>query len=135
MSDALRRRVLLAVVVIVGTSALVVVLPVLVRLTAGPSFVDRISFDNRSEYDLLVEVTGAERDGWLILGTARRETTTTVEEVIDQGDDWIFRFFVEGGEAGELRVERSRLEGDRWKVAVPERVAAELRAKGAPPSP
>ena len=131
MSDALRRR----VPVVGGVAVLVLVLPLLVRLTAGPSFVDRMAFDNPSEYDVLIRLTGEERDGWLILGTARRAATTTVGEIVDQGDVWIFGFFAQGEEAGELRVERSRLEGDGWRVTVPDQVAAELRAKGAPPPP
>lgn len=118
-----------------GVAVLALVLPLLARLTAVPSFVDRISFDNRSEYDVSIRLTGEERDGWLIVGTARREATTTMEEIIDQGDVWIFGFFAQGEEAGELRVERSRLEDDGWRVAVPDRVGAELRAKGAPPPP
>jgi hypothetical protein len=36
-------------------------------LTRGPDFVDRVSVTNNSGYDLNVDVTGADHDGWLAI--------------------------------------------------------------------
>jgi hypothetical protein len=105
------------------------------RLIEGPSHVDRLSFINPTVYDLHVDATDGARQGWVPLGTARRGETTAVEEVLDQGDAWIFRFSGQGEQGGELRLRREQLEGDGWKVVIPERTGAELQAKGAPPSP
>ena len=99
------------------------------------SSIDQISFENPTVYDLSIEVTGRARDGWISVGTAHAGETDTVEDVVDQGDLWIFRFRAQGREAGELRLTRAQLERVRWKVSVPRRIGDELKAKGAPPSP
>ena len=104
-------------------------------LFESPSFVDEITFANPTEYHLLIEVTGAERDGWMSVGTAQRSSTTVVEETIDQGNVWIFRFSGQGQQAGELRLTRAQLEGERWTVRIPDSIGAALRAMGAPPPP
>lgn len=123
-------KIIVAVAIAVG---LVLVLPRLSVLVETPAFVDQISFDNPTVYDLSIEVTGADRRGWLAIGTARRQEATTFEEIADQGEVWIFRFAGQGQGGGELRVNRSDLERSGWKVAIPERVGEELRAKGAAP--
>lgn len=104
-------------------------------LVESPSFIPRITFVNPSEYDLAIDATGAEREGWVSVGTARRESRTTHEDTIDHGDVWIFRFAGQGEDAGEVRITRRDLESADWTVHIPERIAEELRAKGAPPTP
>ena len=122
-------------------AALVVIAVVAVALgvcsgvTRLPGSVDRISFENPTVYDLDIEVTGRDRDGWVLLGTAQAGETTTVEDIPDQGDLWILRLGAQGKEAGELRLTREQLERVRWTVSVPRWIADELKAKGAPPSP
>ncbi len=97
--------------------------------------IDRISFDNSTACDVDVEVIGVERDARLVLGTARRATITTMEEILDQGDVWIFLFGSQGTGGGELRLTREQLERDRLKVAMRARIGAGLEAEGVPPSP
>ncbi|HEX7166603.1 MAG TPA: hypothetical protein VF230_06455 [Acidimicrobiales bacterium] len=104
-------------------------------LVEGPSFVARITFVNPSEYDLSVDATDGTRDGWVSVGTARKESTTSHEAIIDQGEVWIFRFTGQGRDAGELRMTRRDLERATWTVQIPDSIAAELRAEGAPPTP
>jgi hypothetical protein len=103
----------------------------LMGLLEGPSFVDRLSVENPTRYDIGIDVTDADRDGWMAIGTARRATSSTFEEIIDQGDVWIFRFRAQGEDGGELRVTRQELEGDGWKLTIPESVGDDLQAKGA----
>lgn len=121
-----------AVVIAVAATAIFVPLS---RLLAPPSFVERITFENRTEHDLYVEVTDAEREGWLAVGTAHKGRTTTMEDTIDQGEVWIFRFASQGEQGGELRISRSQLQRDDWKVHIPVAIADALRAKGATPTP
>lgn len=102
------------------------------RLLEGPSFVEELRVDNPTKYDITVEVTGAERSGWLGVGVAGRETTSTFKAIIDQGDVWIFRFVAQGEEGGELRLTRQELEGDQWRMRIPESVSDQLQGKGAP---
>lgn len=103
----------------------------LMRLLETPSFVDRISVENPTRYDIGIEVTDADRDGWMAIGTARRATDSTFQEIIDQGDVWIFRFRAQGEDGGELRVTRQELERDEWKLTIAESVEDDLQAKGA----
>jgi hypothetical protein len=104
-------------------------------ITRGPDFVDRVSVSNASGYDLNVDVTGAERDGWLPISVAIGGSTTTTNDVIDQRDTWIFRFAYAGHAAGELSMSRADLAKRGWRIVVPADVAARLRAAGINPGP
>ncbi len=85
---------------------------------------------NPAPYTINVEVTGAERDGWLDIGSFRRERNRTVEELADQGRQWVFRFSYGGVEGGELVLSRDQLARDGWKVSVPPEVTEQLRRAG-----
>lgn len=58
-----------------------------------------------------------------------------MEQITDQGEVWIFRFGGQGEQGGELRIDRSQLERESWRVRIPDRIGYELAAKGAPPTP
>lgn len=121
--------------VLAGLVLLGLVLGPLSTLFERPSIVPRITFINPSEYDLAIEATDDGRDGWVSVGTARRKSTTIQEEIIDQGDVWIFRFAAQGQDAGDFEISRDDLERSNWTVRIPDTIAEELRAQGAPPSP
>lgn len=104
------------------------------RLLAGPNFIDRISFENPTIYDISIEASGPDRDGWVAIATARPEATTAAEEVLDIGDEWVFRFSAQGVSGGELRLTRAQLADDAWRVRLPESVGEQLRAAGALPT-
>jgi hypothetical protein len=53
-----------------------------------------------------------------------------VEEVADQGREWVFRFSYGGVDAGELVLSRDRLARDGWNITVPSAVAERLRDAG-----
>lgn len=118
---------------LVAAFAAVALLLALFRLLDQASFVARISFENPTAYDLGVEVGDPSGDGWLPIATAGRKGTTTVEQVLDVGDVWVFRFSAQGQDGGELRLTRAQLVEDGWKVAIPERIGTELQAAAAPP--
>src|SRR5688572_10155282 len=84
--------------------------------TAGvsrpPTFVDRIELVNRSPYELSVDVRGAAARGWVPLGYVDQEASTPVDEVLDQGGRWTFRFRSQGRSGGQLTVSRAQLEAD-----------------------
>lgn len=137
MPNALQRRAAAAAVaaLLVGAALFALATGPLSAFLDTPSFIDRITFVNESEYDISIDVTTSSRDGWLSVGTAQRRATSAHEEVIDQGGVWIFRFAAQGEAAGELRMTRADLEDADWTVRIPDRVREELRAKGAPPTP
>ncbi|MCA1708151.1 MAG: hypothetical protein LC808_34705 [Actinobacteria bacterium] len=90
----------------------------------------RLTVENPSPYIINVDVTGAKRDGWLDVGTVRRENRQTFEELADPGDQWVFRFSYGGVDAGELIVSRDQLARDGWKITVPGQATERLREAG-----
>lgn len=120
--------------------AAIAVIGALVVLVAGlllgreQAFVDRIAIVNRSPYEMVVDVRGAADPTWLPLAIVDRETTFAVDEVLDQGDRWTFRFMAQGRDAGTVTLRRSQLQTSSWRITVPAAVVARLEAQGAPPS-
>ena len=47
--------------------------------------IPRLTVANSSVYDLDIEVTGANRDGWTGVGTAKAHSTKEFNDVIDHG--------------------------------------------------
>ena len=94
----------------------------------------RLAVDNPSPYNVNIRVAGAERDGWVDLGSFPREARRTVEEVADQGPQWVLHFSYGGVDAGELVISGERLADERWRVTVPAGVAERLREAGLPRS-
>ena len=128
--DRSRIGVAAAVVAVVVVAVLGVVLT---RLGSDPSVSD-IHLDNPTAYDLTVEVAGGHNDGWTQAGTARRQSTTDLLEVGDQGKTWVFRFSYGGTKAAELTVPRSTLERDGWRVRVPDEAGTTLAGAGIGPT-
>jgi hypothetical protein len=101
---------------------------------SSEAYVDRIVIDNPTAYSANVDVTGRERDGWLALSTADARSERTVEQVLDQGSTWIFRFGYSGYEE-EVELSRAELERSGWRVQVPDSFGTALRDRGVPPPP
>ena len=66
-----------------------------------------------------VHVTSARRDRWLGLGSVGRERPRVLEQVVDPGHEWVFRFSLGGVKAGELVMPRDELAKEGWKITVP----------------
>lgn len=113
---------------------LLALVPVMLPLTSlldGPAVVDRITVENPTNYDITVHVSNAEGRDWLAAGTVRRRSTDDLEQIIDQGEMWTFRFSAQGEEGGQLRRTRQELQSARWRIRLPDGVNQELQAKGA----
>jgi hypothetical protein len=95
------------------------------RILAGPSFVERIKLVNPTAYAVDVDVTGADRHGWLQLGEADQHTTTVFEAVLDQGSAWTIR--LANGAGGEIHFTRDELVRAGWRVEIPTAMDARLR--------
>jgi hypothetical protein len=118
-----------------GRWGLVLVMVFWVVACAGPPpRVDRITIVNPTGYDLDVDVAGPERGGWLPVAIVEANSEDAAEEVIDQGEVWVFRFLHWGDSVGELSITRAELVGDGWRVEVPEEVEERLQQLGRPPS-
>jgi hypothetical protein len=105
------------------------------RLLAGPSFVDHIAINNKTDYSLWIEVAGAGRRGWLGLGGISHDRVKVTGQVIDQGQAWVFRIRAQGQVAGEFTVGRSDLVRNNWTVSIPSEIETYLRSAGVPPDP
>lgn len=115
---------------IVAAVAAVIAMVAVTKLFALPSVVDRITVENPTEYDVTIYLTDDNRDGWMAMGIARAETTMTFEQIIDHGDVWIFRFSIQGEDGVEVRLTRSELEDNKWRLPIPERVGETLPSDG-----
>ena len=105
------------------------------HLMPSPSRVDRVTIVNPTPYDLEVDVAGAGRATGLSLGAVGRDQTRTIDDVLDQGRQWVFTFRHGHDDGGALTIARERLAGDHWQVTIPATVADRLTAAGASPSP
>lgn len=100
----------------------------------SPQTVDRITIVNSTGYDFDVDVAGPEQGSWLPVAIAEAESEKLSEEVIDQGEVWVFRFSHWGDPVGELSLTRTRLVQEGWRVEVPEEIEERLRQLGRPAS-
>jgi hypothetical protein len=107
------------------------------RFIKGPQLVARVTFVNPSPYALDIEIAGANRDGWLLLGTVQPGSSTDVNQVVDQGATWVFRVDAEGVPGGDFAMSRRTLAQASWRVAIPPAVIARLGLLHAttPPAP
>ncbi len=103
-------------------------------LTEGKVLVPRVTVDNTTVYNLQVDVGAPGSDQRLGLGTVRREGSRTFEQVLDQGDRWVFHLSFAGDDVGHVEVPRTQLERDGWRVQVPNAVGHTVAEDGHPPS-
>jgi hypothetical protein len=115
-------------------SALLITLLWLAACSGPPPRVDRITIVNQTAYDLDVDVAGQERGSWLPVAIAEAGSERVTEEVIDQGEMWVFRFMHWGDPVGELSLTRAELEGAGRRVEVPGEVEERLQQLQRPPS-
>jgi hypothetical protein len=122
--------VLLAAIVLVAGALLMLRVEEHLR---GAAKVPAVHVLNPANLLVDVDVSDGSRDGWLPIAIARPREVTTVEDVVDQGDVWRFRFHSTGVEGGEVRVTRAELEAARWRIAIPASVVDRLQRDGARP--
>ncbi|MGH2734446.1 MAG: hypothetical protein ACRDKZ_02610 [Actinomycetota bacterium] len=98
-------------------------------------FIEQLTIVNETDYPANVAVADGRRNGWLILTTSNKQSTTTVEQVIDQGEVWTFRWDYAGRHEEEVEVNRDDLERSDWRVEVPQSFHDALQELGIPPPP
>lgn len=127
-----RRIVVIAVVAAAVAVGLVVAVQ---RLLPSGATMRRITVNNPTPFHLEIDVAGTGSTRAVTLGPIGREQEKTFDGVIDQGDQWIFRFASGGDDGGEMRLSRAQLEQNGWKITVADGVGRRLQAAGVPPSP
>jgi hypothetical protein len=91
------------------------------------SFIDEVTIVNDTEYPAHVDVADGTGNAWMGLTSVDPESTMTVEEVIDQGEMWVFRFDYVGKYQEEVEVSRRELEQNDWTIDVPSSFEQRLR--------
>lgn len=117
-----------------GVAAVIVVAMAFVPALQLPSYVDRLTVSNPTEYGLEIDVSDPSRDGWLALGGFSPVAKRTVYEVIDHGNNWVFRFRYGSQEMGQVAMTRQTLARAGWQLTVPKELGDRLWASGAPVS-
>jgi hypothetical protein len=105
---------------------------VLVGCTGSPQHVTALTVANPTDHAANVEVTGADRGGWLVLGRVSPGSERSFEEVVDFGAEWVFRF-AHPEHSPEITVTRDELVGNDWRVEVPARFGDRLDELGVEP--
>ena len=102
--------------------ALLLAVPLLAAalvLSRTPAHVPTLTIRNPAEYRLNVGLAGDAGEWALPLGSVDRTTFLTLDDVLDQGGNWVFRFSYGGVDAAELRLTRAELAAADWTVTVP----------------
>jgi hypothetical protein len=99
------------------------------------SFIDEVTVVNDTEYPAHVDVADGTGDGWMGLTSVDPQSRMTVEEVIDQGEMWVFRFDYVGKYQEEVEVSRRELEQNGWTIDVPSSFEQRLRDLDGAPLP
>jgi hypothetical protein len=93
-----------------------------------PDVVPRVTVANDSTIPINVQVRATGGGPRLILDTVQPGSTASTNDVIDQGDRWIFSFSSGGVDGGTYEVTRAKLAADDWRIRVPDDVIAKLRS-------
>ncbi len=125
------RSIALGVAGVVATLAFLFAVLVALR---SPTTVDEVTIDNTTSYPVHVEVQEPGDGSWLGLGVVGPEGSESFREVLDQGDDWVFRFTSGTARGGELLVSRDDLAANDWTATVPADVGQRLEDDGAAPA-
>jgi hypothetical protein len=80
---------------------------------------ESVTIVNRTGAPVTVRASGADRDGWLGLGTVDPESRDTVEEVVDLGDVWHFRLSVGPDRITEIERTAAQLADAGWRLTIP----------------
>jgi hypothetical protein len=98
---------------------LVAVFALLMQLVAAPATVDHISIRNRSALELEITIHPSGDQSSLPVAAMEARSTTTVADVLDQGDEWVFRGEHAGRRVGELQLSRRDLGNRGWNITIP----------------
>jgi hypothetical protein len=115
------------IAIVAGAAAVVL----LARLVQPPSTIDRLTVKNPTKFDVAVAVDGGGDEGWMPVGSVRRASTATFEDVVDQGGTWRFQLSAQGKDGGEVQISKADLEKAGWHFEIPESVSDKLLSEGA----
>jgi len=89
------------------------------RLVDEPATVDHLVIENRTGVDVDVSIASDGQEAGILLATIEPDSTTRVDEVLDQGSTWEIRVAQAGERIGTVTRSRDRLARDGWRVVIP----------------
>ncbi len=104
-------------------------------LVQRPAVVERVRLENRTAFDLVVDLVDADQRSVIPLGFIQPDRTDTIEDVFDVGERWVFIVEREGVEITRIHVNRAQLVASGWVVVVPKSVEDQLVDVGQIPCP
>jgi|SRR5579871_5594646 len=120
---------------LVVAAGLVMLFAVVRLVNTSPKTVSRVTFVNNSSYDIATSVADAPGSATMELGTAKAHSSTDFNDIVDQGNTWVFHFAGVGGDAGEVTIARADLARGQWRVVIPEAVVQHIAAADESSSP
>ena len=113
-----------------GVAVVVIMAVALMPGMQLPRFVRRITVANPTAYGVEVDVASPKQDGWLVLGGFAPQSSRMLNQVIDQGRNWVFRFTYGGDNVGQIALSRTELQRTNWRVTIPPELGDRLAAAG-----
>jgi len=115
--------------------AIASVLLIGVLFMGGPARVDHLTITNPTDYDLSIQLASDANGASLPFAVIGQRSTREFHGVLDQGDNWLFRFRAQGQDGGDVTISRSELASAGWQLTVPASVLTQLQQLGVPTSP
>jgi hypothetical protein len=98
----------------------------------GRGRVDAVTISNPTPYPAMVDLRGADWNGWLRLGRVQSQCERAIDHVLDAGDQWTFRFS-HADHDEQVTLSRAALQQHTWQVNVPSSFADRLQELGVDP--
>lgn len=127
ISERRRSTDLVAIVVVAFVVAVIGAL-----VTRPPDRLPTLTVANPTPYEL--HLSSIKGDALAPIGIVSPDGSATVTEVADPGEAWEVRVLSQG-RVVTFTTTRSAVEAAGWRLTVPDEVAGELAATGAPPAP
>jgi hypothetical protein len=113
---------------VAGVLGVLAAAPITAWATRSPGAVPHVRVVNPSARHVQVST------GQVGLGWVENRSELRFDDVIDQGDWWVFHFTYAGVDGGSLVLTRQALEAAGWKVTVPSSFTERMQAAGIAPS-
>ncbi len=106
----------------------VAALVLVVNLSRSMPAREDVTVVNRSGATVTLDATDQARDGWVGVGSVDPHDRVTAQEVIDQGDVWVFRLTVGPDRIGEIRRSAAQMRASNWTLTIPADAADRIQA-------
>lgn len=104
---------------VAATVAAAIVIWLVLGLIGSPSMIPRVTVSNPSSGDLEIDVAPVRGGATLDLGHVAPRSSRTIQDVLDQGDTWVFTVSSARARLGTFPVDRDELADNDWTITLP----------------